>query len=113
MIRVVRGREVTGNKDQPARFEYSVPGHAVSGLSRQPLSDACRQLLAQGVDPSTAVGRFREGRDQPDLTSTVGVAARLTVEDPNKGRIRFRLFTPWRALPIEMPASHIEIGVEA
>jgi hypothetical protein len=94
MIRVVRGREV-----QPARWEYAVPGYGVSGVSRQPLSDACRQLIAQGVDPKTAVGRFREGRDQPDLTSTVGAAAHLTVSDPDGGRIHFVPFRPWPAAP--------------
>jgi len=96
MIYVMRGREVTGKKGQSARWEYTVPGYGVSGLSRQPLSDASRQLIAQGVDPQTAVGRFREGREQPDLTSTVGAAANLTVSDPDNRRIHFAPFRLWR-----------------
>jgi hypothetical protein len=96
MIRVIRGREVTGRLDQDARWHYSVPGWPVSGLSRQPLSEACRQLLACGADPHAPVGRFREGHAVPDLTSTVGAAASLTVTDPDKGRIRFTRFRAFR-----------------
>jgi hypothetical protein len=96
MIQVIRGSEVTGRLDQDARWHYSVPGWPVSGLSRQPLSDACRQLLACGADPHALVGRFREGHAKPDLTSTVGVAAGLTVTDPDKGRIRFARFRAYR-----------------
>jgi hypothetical protein len=104
IIRVIRGDEVTGRLDQDARWHYSVAGWSVSGLSRQPLSDACRQLIAQGVDPDTAVGRFREGRDQPDLTSTVGAAAGLTVKEPDKGSIRFARFTAFDRRLVEAPA---------
>jgi hypothetical protein len=96
MIRVERGKEVGGGPETVCRFHYHVVGHEIRGVSRQPLSDACRELIAQGVDPLTPVGRFREGRAEPDLTSTVGAAAALTVIEPNKGVIHFAKFQPYQ-----------------
>jgi hypothetical protein len=92
MILVMRGAEVTGGPESPSRFHYHVPGYGLSGLSRQPLSDACRQLIECGVEPLTTVGRFREGRAHPDLVSTAGAAAALTVSDPDRGTVRLERF---------------------
>jgi len=105
MIRVMRGGEVPGIKDSPARWHWSVAGYGLSGISRQPLSDACRKLLACGVDPETPVGRYREGHDIPDLTSTVGAAASATVKDADKGRIRFARFVAFDRAAIDHEAS--------
>jgi hypothetical protein len=43
MIRIERGREIG-----PGIYEYRVWGRPISGESRQPLLDACRQLKAIG-----------------------------------------------------------------
>ncbi len=43
MIRIERGREIG-----PGIYEYHVWGRPISGKSRQPLLDACRQLKAIG-----------------------------------------------------------------
>jgi hypothetical protein len=91
-IRVVRGKEVSGGPETPARFHWCVPGYGLSGVSRQPLSDACRKFIAKGADPEMAVGRFRVSRAEPDLLSTVGTAAALTASDPEKGTMHFKAF---------------------
>jgi hypothetical protein len=112
VINVIRGSEIAGKGDQSARWEYTVPGHPVSGLSRQPLSDACRQLIALGVEPQRPVARFREGRATPDLTSTVGVAAGLTVAEPDRGVIHFARYrrSPFQAPLPEPPAPQPPAG---
>ena len=111
MIRIERGREVA-----PGLWGYAVPEFGLSGRSRQPFSDACRRLIALAVDPQMPAGRFREGQHQPDLTSTVGIAAGLTVAEPDRGRIHFAPFRPWRATAIadrDAPVAHSETGVDA
>jgi hypothetical protein len=50
------------------------------GRSAQQTLDACRLLAGDGVDPSTRVMRH-EGRDYDALRSTIGAAAKLTVEE--------------------------------
>jgi hypothetical protein len=66
-------------------------GDAVERLSSQPLLDACRMLKSTGAPLSTPVGLFREGRDQPDLTCTVGWGAERTVREHTH---RFRKWNP-------------------
>jgi hypothetical protein len=95
MIRVERGKEVTGGPETPARFHWCVLAYGICGVSRQPLSDACRQLIAQGVDARRAVGRFRAGRAEPDMVSTVGAAASVSTVEPDKGIVHFERYRPF------------------
>jgi len=93
MIRVERGEEI----GRHGIFAYRVPSHRTEGRSRQPLSDACRQLKSMGVATETAVGLFHEGCSEPSLVSTVGRAAGVTVSDPDGGRVKFVKFRKYEA----------------
>lgn len=62
-------------------------------VSRQPFLDSCRVLLAERLDPNTAMVMRYAGSDVDCLTSKLGVAARLTV-DESAPRLR-----SWKAMP--------------
>jgi hypothetical protein len=71
--------------------------------SPQPFLDAARVLLAEGVEPDTVlVMRWAES-GTTSLRSTVGVAAKLTVEECSDGVPRFRSY---RSYPSAV-ASHV------
>ena len=53
-------------------------GRPLSGVSRTPLLDACRAIKRMGGDANAIVGLFREGRDFPDMTCTVGAGSSLS-----------------------------------
>ena len=86
MIRIEKGREV-----RPGALAYRVPSLGISGASRQPLSDACRQIKSILGDTSQLAGIFRAGREEPDIFCRVDKGAELTVEDDATG-IRSRKF---------------------
>jgi hypothetical protein len=90
MIRIERGAEVA-----PGVFAYAVPSLGLSGRSRQPLLDACRQIAALLGPTSATAGLFREGRDDADISCTVEVGAGLTVEERAGRSIRFVKFKPF------------------
>jgi hypothetical protein len=87
MIRVERGREVA-----PGIWEYSIPSLCLSGKSRQPLLDACRQIKAMGVGTGERAGVFRNGITEPEISCPVEVGARYTVKERASGGIRFEKF---------------------
>jgi len=62
------------------RWELPANG-LLRGVSSTPLLDACRALQKAGVADSRIVGIYRAGRDQPDMTCSVGVGARTTVRE--------------------------------
>ena len=84
MIRLELGKEV-----KAGIFEWSIPEFGAAGQSRQPMCDAARVIKRMGADPKNFLGMFRVGRSVADLTARVGVAAGLTVSEPNKGCARF------------------------
>ena len=63
--------------------------------SRQPLLDVARVLLAEGIPPDPRIAMQHKGSATIAMTSTVGVAAKLTVEEESDGP-RFR---KWRPFP--------------
>src|SRR3984957_12157306 len=81
MMRIERGREVS-----PGIWEYAVPELGLSGKSRQPLLDACRQIK-RALGPTKAeqehAGLYRPGRTHPDIFCAVLVGAGVTVAEPN------------------------------
>jgi hypothetical protein len=93
MYRVIRGREV-----RPEQYEYrgEVEGRPYSGVSSQPLLDACRQIKRMGGDRRELCCLFYEGREDWILRVKVGVGAGMTVRDPSKGNgprfIKFQEF---------------------
>jgi hypothetical protein len=91
-IRVDLGKEV-----RPGIFEYRVAAYPeISGSSRQPLLDACRQIKRMGGPLAHRVGLFREGRTTCDLSCSVEIGAGLTVSEDPTG-ICFRKWTPKHA----------------
>jgi hypothetical protein len=56
--------------------------------SEMSIFSAARQLLPQGYDPSTVLALFYEGSATIAVRSTIGGAAGLTVDEPDKGGVR-------------------------
>jgi hypothetical protein len=78
----------------PGKFE-AYEGDRLLCVSRQPLLDAARVLLAEGADPDTPIAMRHVGADYDALTSTVGGAAKLIVTERDKGK-KGPVFEPWR-----------------
>lgn len=98
MIRIERGAEV-----KPGIWQYTVPEFHLSGRSRQPLLDACRQIKRILGPTSRHAGVFRSGSDVADISAPVEIAAAMTVREDDKGLrfARYREFdrTKFRAAP--------------
>lgn len=91
MIKVIRGPVNTLGE-----CEYSVPEFQVSGKSRQPLLDACRAVKRAGGAPRRQIGLFRVGLSKPDIFTTVGFGASITVKQETTGSAP--RFVPYKAL---------------
>jgi hypothetical protein len=92
MIRVERGAEIS-----PGVFAYTVPSLGLSGRSRQPLLDACRQIKSLLGPTGQLAGLFREGSSDWDIRCTVAVGAELTIKEESKGGIRIAKHKPFTA----------------
>jgi hypothetical protein len=62
--------------------------------STQPLLDAARAPIADGVDPETRLVMPYIGQNHDALAGKIGELAKLTVLDPEKGLPRFRCWEP-------------------
>jgi hypothetical protein len=90
VIRVERGKEAA-----PGIWEYTVPELGLSGQSRQPLLDACRQIkraLGSTKSVGAYAGVYRSGHAEPSISSSVLAGADLTVSEPSSGNIKFAKF---------------------
>jgi hypothetical protein len=92
MIRVERGAEIP-----PGVFAYTVPSLGLSGRSRQPLLDACRQIKSLRGPTGQLAGLFREGHSEWDIRCRVDVGAEFTVKEESAGGIRFARHKPFTA----------------
>jgi len=92
MIRVERGAETS-----PGVFAYTVPSLGLSGRSRQPLLDACRQIKSLLGPTGQLAGLFREGHSEWDIRCRVDVGAELTVKEESAGGIRLARHNPFTA----------------
>jgi hypothetical protein len=92
MIRVERGAETS-----PGVFAYTVPSLGLSGRSRQPLLDACRQIKLLLGPTGQLAGLFRDGCSNWDIRCPVDVGAELTVKEESAGGIRFAGHKPFAA----------------
>jgi hypothetical protein len=90
MIRVGRGDEIF-----PGVFAYTVSSLGLSGRSRQPLLDACRQIKSLLGPTGQLAGLFREGHSEWDVRCRVDVGAELTVKEESAGGIRFAKHKPF------------------
>src|ERR1035441_7700370 len=100
MIRIERGREVA-----PGIWD-SIPSLGLmSGKSRQPLLDACRQIKrALGPTKSAGVraGVYRSGYTEVDISCLVLDGAELTVSEPSRGNIKFVRFQEFDAEAVRL-----------
>ena len=64
---------------------HLLDGRKLLSSSRQPLLDAARVLPAQGIPPETPLAMQHKGSATIAMTSTVGEAAKLTVEEEPGG----------------------------
>jgi hypothetical protein len=75
------------------RFEARV-GDLVICVSRQPLLDGARVLLAD-YPPETALIMRHAGSNTDALRSTIGAASRLTVEEGDRTGPKLRRWKPY------------------
>jgi len=81
------GRRKTG------RYDAAV-GRTLVTSSTTALLDAARVLAAEGVPAHTRLAMRHAGADHDALTSTVGAAARLRVQEGSSGKPVFRPWVP-------------------
>jgi hypothetical protein len=62
-------------------------------LSRMPLLASARALLKRGVDPDERLEMWREGKSNADIAGTIGVLAKLTVEEGQRSGPTLRLLS--------------------
>jgi hypothetical protein len=74
-------------------FDAAVDGRCIVTRSVQPLLDGARVLLAHGIAPERQIALQHAGSDHDALCSTVGAAARLTVQEGERAPT-FRLWKP-------------------
>jgi hypothetical protein len=75
-------------------FLAMVDGRRIVERTSQPLIDACRALLLEGVDPKTPVVMQHSNSPHAALRSTVGFAASRDVQLSKQGKPVFRSWTP-------------------
>jgi hypothetical protein len=75
-------------------FVAHLVGRQLCNATRSPFLTAARQLLCEGVDPDTKITMRHAGSDTDCLTSTIGVAAKLSVKE-DRGRLQFVLWEPF------------------
>lgn len=80
------------------RVQDAARGLSLSGVSHQPLLDACREIKrVGGVPGDEQIALCREGRDGWDLACSLEWGAAHTVEENNKIGPRFRKWQPFSA----------------
>ena len=71
------------------KFVVTLDGRQLC-ISRQPLLDAARVLIKEGIDPATPVATRHAGARFDAMTSTVEAAAKWTVRETETERPRLR-----------------------
>jgi hypothetical protein len=78
----------------PGRYTATLPNGENLVTSHQPLFAGARALAARGVDPATLLTMRHAGSHTVAMRSTVGRAAKLTVEEPDRGGLSIRAYRP-------------------
>ena len=84
----------------PGEFTAIVNGELVVWSSRTPLFDAARALLGRGVDSNSWLILRHAGSDTDCLRGKVGILAKLTVKQPDRGRIHLARYVPLVSSPV-------------
>jgi len=95
---------VIAPSDAADRFDAMVDGEIVVRSSRTPFCDTARVLLDRGVDSNSWLILRHAGSQTNSLRAKVGVAAKLTVKEPDRGRIHFARYVPFSPSPVKPPA---------
>jgi hypothetical protein len=77
------------------RFVATLDGRQLC-ISRQPLLDAARVLINEGINPATPIATRHAGAGFDATTSTVGTAAKWTVRENDKAGpalVRWKAFS--------------------
>jgi hypothetical protein len=73
--------EITITPQGCGRFKVRLGRRLVLESSAEPLLDSARVLADMGVPPDTRIAMRHPGANNVALSSTIGQAARLTVDD--------------------------------
>ena len=99
---------VVSPNDAPGCFSATVNDRLMVLSSRVPFLDACRALLAEGVDSNAWVIMRHAGSATDAMRTKVGIAAKLTVAEGDRGVPRFRSWKPMQlregSTPVHLPA---------
>ena len=90
----------------------SVGGRVLVRSSRQPFLDAARVLVGEGHDPGMVISMRHGGSAVDALRAKLGVAARLTVNEPATRFARWKPHPGWSAEIPPAGASIIGVGDE-
>ena len=86
----------------PGLYDAYLGTRLLAARTRQPFLDGARALVALGFDPGTTVVLKHIGSDTECLRARLGVAARLTVKERDRGRVTFE---PWQDAPLSSPVA--------
>jgi hypothetical protein len=78
-------------------FDGYTAGRQVVSRSTQPFLDGARVLLGEGADPDSRYAMRHDGSDIDALVSTIGYAARWTIEE-GESPPRLRRHVPYDAM---------------
>jgi hypothetical protein len=81
--------------DKLGRFKAEAHGGILTKATRQPFFEAARELRAAGVSPETELTASHAGSKIVAMRSTVGAAAKWTIEERDRGGLRKRLWRPF------------------
>jgi hypothetical protein len=84
----------------PGEFTATVNGELLVFSSRTPYTAAARVLLSRGADTNSIIILRHAGRDTNCLVGKLGIVARLTVKEPDRGVIHFTPYIPFPSSPV-------------
>jgi hypothetical protein len=84
----------------PGEFTATVNGELLVFSSRTPYAAAARVLVGRGADTNSILILRHAGSDTNCLIGKLGLVARLTVKEPDRGVIHFTPYTPFPSSPV-------------
>src|SRR5262249_44251250 len=87
----------------PDHYDATVNGELLVRSSRTPFTATARVLLDRGIDSNSWLIMRHRGSEVDALRGKVGVAARLTVKEPDRGRAHFARYVPFSPSPVKPP----------
>jgi hypothetical protein len=88
--------------DRHGQFEALLDGRRLC-VSRHPILDAARILIAQGLPPDSILSAFHDGAELQCIRARLGTAARLTVRENDKRGPDFVAYEPFPSVRVASP----------